>query len=283
MKKAGTTTEKKLSLNTTRAGRDLKAAVGVGVGAGMLVTVLLLVHPLAFLILVISLAIYAEYEVTIAFQNKLINIVYLPLAVGTGGILCCAYKLGIEAAWVAVLLTILCVALWRLLAGIDESAIRDVICSALIAVYIPLSAVFIVLMQASKYYPSLVVIWILATVSNDTGGYAVGVLFGRHPILPRVSPKKSWEGFAGSVGLSTLVVCLVLWVMGLNWLGGLVLGPLAAAIATLGDFGESLLKRNLGVKDMGNILPGHGGVMDRLDSLLLTAPLFYLWFVFVAV
>lgn len=279
MKETETNEDKVSAPKTSRAGRNLKAAIGVGVGAGLLVLILLLTHPLAFLALVIVLTLYAEYEVSVAFQNKRIKIVYIPLAVGSVGILCCAYTLGIEAAWVAILLTILCISIWRLVSQIDENAIRDVISSALICVYIPLNAVFVVLMQGNSYYPGLLLLWILATVANDTGGYAIGVIFGKHPILPRVSPKKSWEGFAGSIGLTTLVVSIMFWALGLNWAVGLILGPIAATVATIGDFGESLLKRNLGVKDMGNILPGHGGVMDRLDSLLLTAPLFYLWFV----
>lgn len=283
MKETDSTLEKASPPKKSRAGRDLKAATGVGIGASLLVCILLLTHPLAFLGLVIVLTLYAEYEVALAFWNKRIEIIYLPLAVGSAGILCCAYTLGIEAAWVATLLTILSIVLWRMISQIDEAAIRDVISTVLVCTYIPLNAVFVVLMQGSSHYPQLVALWILATVFNDTGGYAVGVICGKHPILPRVSPNKSWEGFAGSVFFTTLVVSLTLWVMGLNWWGGLLLGPIAAAVATFGDFAESLLKRNLGVKDMGNILPGHGGVMDRLDSLLFTAPLFYLWFVFAGI
>ena len=112
---------------------------------------------------------------------------------------------------------------------------------------------------------------------SDIGGYVAGVLFGRHPMAPTISPKKSWEGFAGSalftaVGGALLVILLL---DGLWW-EGVVIGLAAMVAATLGDLGESMIKRDLGIKDMGSLLPGHGGMMDRLDSLLLAAPVTYL-------
>jgi phosphatidate cytidylyltransferase len=122
-----------------------------------------------------------------------------------------------------------------------------------------------------------VVVFIAVTVLSDIGGYVAGVLFGRHPMAPTISPKKSWEGFAGSalftaVGGALLVTLLV---DGLWW-EGVVIGLAAMVAATLGDLCESMIKRDLGIKDMGSLLPGHGGMMDRLDSLLLAAPVTYL-------
>jgi phosphatidate cytidylyltransferase len=114
-------------------------------------------------------------------------------------------------------------------------------------------------------------------VLSDVGGYVAGVLFGRHPMAPTVSPKKSWEGFAGSAlftaGGGALLVTLL--VDGQVW-EGVLIGLAVMTAATLGDLGESMIKRDLGIKDMGSLLPGHGGMMDRLDSLLLTAPVTYL-------
>jgi phosphatidate cytidylyltransferase len=113
----------------------------------------------------------------------------------------------------------------------------------------------------------------LAVVLSDTGGYAAGVLFGRRKLAPTVSPKKSWEGLAGSFLFSIVgtAVALPLLLPGTWWQGAL-LGVVVVVTATVGDLAESLLKRDLGIKDMGNLLPEHGGVMDRLDSLLPTAP-----------
>jgi phosphatidate cytidylyltransferase len=122
-----------------------------------------------------------------------------------------------------------------------------------------------------------VLIFILLAVANDVGGYFAGVLFGRHPLAPSVSPKKTWEGLAGS-----FVLCLAIGLVGavlvleINPIVGLMLGFLTPLTATLGDLSESLIKRDLELKDMGSLLPGHGGVLDRLDSLLLTAPFVYL-------
>ena len=119
--------------------------------------------------------------------------------------------------------------------------------------------------------------FILGTVASDIGGYAAGVLAGRHPMAPSISPKKTWEGFAGSV-LTCLVVGVAAVILLLHgrWWVGLALGAAAVVTATLGDLAESMLKRDLKVKDMGTLLPGHGGLMDRLDSLLPTAPVAFL-------
>jgi phosphatidate cytidylyltransferase len=122
-----------------------------------------------------------------------------------------------------------------------------------------------------------VLAWLLLVVASDVGGYAVGVMLGKHPMAPSVSPKKSWEGFAGSVlACVVLGVVVVVWALDGAWWAGVALGVAMALAATLGDLAESLLKRDIGVKDMGSLLPGHGGVMDRLDSIALSAPVAWL-------
>jgi phosphatidate cytidylyltransferase len=129
------------------------------------------------------------------------------------------------------------------------------------------------LMLAAPDGPYRVIVFVAVTVANDVGGYASGVLFGRHPMAPSISPKKSWEGLAGSVVLCMLVGAgTVYFLLDGSPLAGLAVGAAAAFTATLGDLSESLVKRDLGIKDMGSLLPGHGGIMDRLDSLLPTAP-----------
>jgi phosphatidate cytidylyltransferase len=128
-------------------------------------------------------------------------------------------------------------------------------------------------MLAAPDGPDRIVVFILAVVMSDIGGYTAGVLLGKHKMAPKVSPKKSWEGFAGSVlfGAVATVVSVQLLLAG-TWWQGLAIGVVAVLTATVGDLTESLLKRDLGVKDMGRLLPEHGGIMDRLDSLLPTAP-----------
>jgi phosphatidate cytidylyltransferase len=117
-----------------------------------------------------------------------------------------------------------------------------------------------------------VIIMLLLVVANDTFGYLVGASFGKHPMAPKISPKKSWEGFAGSqvTGMVAGALCVVLLLNG-PWWAGVLTGALLVVSATVGDLIESLIKRDIGIKDMGTLLPGHGGLLDRLDSLLPTA------------
>ncbi len=112
----------------------------------------------------------------------------------------------------------------------------------------------------------------IAVIASDVGGYAVGVLFGKHPMVPTISPKKSWEGFAGSLvcGITATIITATFLVGKTPWIGAL-LGVLFVLTTALGDLVESQVKRDLGIKDMGRLLPGHGGLMDRLDGILPSA------------
>ena len=117
-----------------------------------------------------------------------------------------------------------------------------------------------------------IIVFLLVTIASDTGGYVAGVLFGKHPMAPVISPKKSWEGFAGSAASCVVVGWLTVdLLLDGRWWVGVLLGLVAVVMATLGDLCESVIKRDLGIKDMSQIVPGHGGLMDRLDSLLATA------------
>ncbi|MBM3687107.1 MAG: phosphatidate cytidylyltransferase, partial [Actinobacteria bacterium] len=160
-----------------------------------------------------------------------------------------------------------------------EGYLRDASASVFLLGYISLMAGFAMLMLSSPDGPWRIVVFILLTIGNDIGGYATGVLFGRHPIAPQVSPKKSWEGFAGSLVVQCLIgVAAFIWIFGAPWWQGLVMGAVLTVTATAGDFIESAIKRDIGVKDMGSLLPGHGGIMDRLDSLVINA--FAAWALF---
>ena len=141
----------------------------------------------------------------------------------------------------------------------------------------PLLGAFVVLMLVPADGAMRVVVFIVGVVASDTGGYVAGVLAGKHPMAPTISPKKSWEGFAGSVIGSGIACWLTVTYLldGRPWVG-VLLGVAVAVTATLGDLSESLVKRDLGIKDMGRILPGHGGLMDRLDSILMVAPVAWL-------
>ncbi len=259
----------------SRAGRNLVAAIAVGVGLGGAAAASLAFRKEAFVALAAAAVVLGVWELAGALSVKHINVPVIPLAVGSIGMLVSAFVAGQEGLVVAFSLTAFGALLWRVLDGV-EGAARDVAAAVFTAAYVPFLAGFALLMLAQPDGARRIVVFILVTVASDVGGYAAGVLFGRHPLAPSVSPKKTWEGFAGSA-----VTCMAAGTVGVamllhgRWWVGLAVGAAAVVTATLGDLSESLLKRDLGVKDMGTLLPGHGGLMDRLDSLLPTAPAVY--------
>lgn len=259
---------------TSRAGRDLPRAVAVGVGLLGVVLASLLWRKELFLLLAVLACGAALWELAQAFARRHLHLPLLPVLVGSTGILVSAYVAGAEAMFVAFLLTAGGVVVWRVLDGSGTPALRDAAAGTFATAYIPLMGGFVMLMLAAPDGPARVLLFVLLAVASDTGGYVAGVLAGKHPLAPSVSPKKSWEGLGGSLLLAATVGAVGLWLaFDASPLLGVVLGVAAVLTATLGDLAESLLKRDLELKDMGSLLPGHGGVLDRLDSLLLTAPL----------
>jgi phosphatidate cytidylyltransferase len=264
---------------TSRAGRDLKAAIGVGVGLGALVIASLVFRKELFLpILVVAVGIGA-WEVRRALQQAHINAPLVPVLLGSVSMLVAAYLRGAEALAITFALTCTGIIIWRAAEG-AHGALRDICGGFFVAAYPCLIAGFASLLLAEPDGHLRIIFFVLVTVVSDIGGYAVGVLFGKHPMAPSISPKKSWEGFAGSI-----VTCMVVGGLAMHfmlegrWWVGVLIGAVTAAVATIGDFIESSLKRDLGIKDMGTLLPGHGGIMDRLDSLVLTLPVIWglLW------
>ncbi|MCL3860227.1 phosphatidate cytidylyltransferase [Actinotalea sp. K2] len=262
---------------SARAGRDLPIAIAVGLGLLAVVGASLFVRKEGFLLLAVLACGAALWELAQAFTRRGIHIPLLPLLVGSVGILVSAYTAGAEALLVAFMLTAGGVVVWRVLDGSGTAALRDATAATFATAYIPFMAGFVMLMLAQPDGGRRVLLFVLLAVANDVGGYVAGVLLGKHPLAPSVSPKKSWEGLGGSFVLASVVgVVGVVWGFGASPLIGIGLGLVAVLTATLGDLAESLLKRDLELKDMGRLLPGHGGVMDRIDSMLLTAPLVYL-------
>ena len=260
----------------SRAGRNLPAAVAVGAVLVALVLVSLYVAPVLFVALVGGAVTVGMWELRNAFSTAGIRVSLVPLVVGGSALVVAAYAAGAEALLVALMLTVLAVLLWRLPEP-PEGYVRDVAAALFGVLYLPFLAAFAVLLAAQKDGADRVALFVLLTVLSDTGGYITGVMFGRHPMALGISPKKSWEGFAGSAVFSGGggALALPLLLDGEAWHGAL-LGLAVMAVATLGDLVESMIKRDLGIKDMGSLLPGHGGLMDRLDSLLLAAPVTYL-------
>ena len=257
-----------------KAGRDLRAAVGVGLLLAGLVVGTLIISPAAFLVVVVVAVSYGAWELRRAIATRGMVVPLVPLLLGAVGMLVSAYLRGAEALVVTFGLTIVGLLVWRVADGLAGAA-RDLSASALVAFYpIFLGGFASMMLAAPDDGRQRIVVFILVTVFSDIGGYAVGVMFGRHPMAPSLSPKKSWEGFAGSVGTCAAVGAISLpLVLGGQWWQGALLGVAAASGATLGDLIESSIKRDLGIKDMGALLPGHGGLMDRLDSLVIVAPI----------
>ncbi|PRH77483.1 phosphatidate cytidylyltransferase [Streptomyces solincola] len=261
-----------------RAGRDLRAAIGVGVGLGAVIIASLFVWKAAFVGVVAAAVVVGLWELTSRLrERKAIKAPLVPLAVGGAAMVVAGYLRGAEGAWVAMALTALAVLVWRMTEP-PEGYLKDVTAGVFAAFYVPFLATFVALMLAAGDGPWRVLTFLILTVVSDTGAYAVGWRFGTHKLAPRISPGKTREGLLGAVGfaMGAGALCMEFAVDGGTWWQGLLMGLAVAVSATLGDLGESMIKRDLGIKDMGTLLPGHGGIMDRLDSLLPTAPVVWL-------
>ena len=269
---------------TPKAGRDLPMAIGVGLVLLAALAVGLLWVPWFFvLISAVSLSL-AVVEIHRALLRKGMHAQVKTIVAGTlvsvlGAYAMFRWNLGLPPTTFAVICvcgTVVACLVARLLLA-REGFIRDIAASALIIAYIPLMGVFIPLMMAEPGGTRRIIAVVACVVASDTGAYAIGSLLGRHKMAPHISPSKTWEGFAGSIATSAVIgVAAALWCLGASWELGLVLGLCIAPAATLGDLVESLIKRDAGLKDMSNFLPGHGGFMDRLDSMLVAMPVGWL-------
>jgi phosphatidate cytidylyltransferase len=259
-----------------RAGRNLGAAIGVGLSLGAVIIASLLLWRPAFVGVVTAAMLVGVVELTRALGAGRFRAPMVPLLVGSLAMEGLAWTRGATGLVVGFLLTVLAVVVWRLADG-PAGYLKDAAAGVLVAVYVPLLGGFAVLLLVPEDGAARVLAFIATVVASDVGGYAAGVLIGKHPMAPSISPKKSWEGFAGSVTACMILATLLLaFTFHAPWWSGLIFGAALAVSATVGDLGESLIKRDLGIKDMGHLLPGHGGLMDRLDSLLPSAAVAYL-------
>lgn len=267
----------------SRAGRNLPAALAVGLTLGISCIAVLLFVPTVF-IGVAGVAVgIATWEVAKRLREADVLVPRTPLIAGGQAVFWLGWPFGAGGVVGAFAATVLVCMVWRLfdhgLNTAPRNFLRDTAITVFTLAWIPLLASFAVLLLLEDPDGNLrVLTFMILVVCSDVGGYVAGVLFGRHPMVPSISPKKSWEGFCGSLvfaiigGLLTVTLLLEA-----NSMIGVVLGVGLVVVATLGDLIESQIKRELGIKDMGTMLPGHGGIMDRLDSMLPSA--FVSWLV----
>lgn len=263
---------------TSRAGRDLPAAIGVGAGLIIVLLVGLFLAPPVVAALAAAAAGVGVWEVCGSLARGGIKVPRAPAAAGAAVLPLAAFMGGSEALIIALILVCTVVILCRVF-GRSEGMVLSVMSSLFAVTWAGLLISLAVLLFQTPEGPSKVLLVILMAVGNDTFGYIAGVLWGKHPMAPRISPKKTWEGFAGSM-LGSLVLGTALGALMLQtpWWHSTVLAFFLVIVSALGDFSESMVKRELGVKDMGDLLPGHGGVMDRIDSILFAIPVGYVVF-----
>ncbi len=269
-----------------RAGRDLRAAVASAVVLLGAIAASLAFWKPAFMLIVVTAVVVAIWELRQGLLAHDVDLPEQPLMLGGAVMVVVAYVWGTDALVTATAVSSLVVMLWLLRRGID-GYVKTATASVFTLVYVPFLGSFVALMLAEGGLGGGgidddgvqgILAFILVTIASDIGGYIAGVLFGKHPMAPVISPKKSWEGFAGSLAFCVAAGwALVVLLLDGDWWVGLCLGLIAVVMATLGDLCESVMKRDLGLKDMSRVIPGHGGLMDRLDSLLATiAPVWLL-------
>jgi phosphatidate cytidylyltransferase len=259
-----------------RAGRNLPAALAVGLTLGGLAVATLFTVQVTFLVYMGAVVGIALWELARALGTRGIRLPLVPVAAGGAAAVALAYPGGARALVACLAITVVAILAWRLPGG-AAGYLRDVTAGVFALAYLPLLACFVSLMLAAPDGARRTLVFLILAVCSDVGGYAAGVLLGRHLMAPLISPKKTWEGFAGSLAacVAAGAITMPLLLHGQLWQGVLV-GLAALAAATLGDLAESMIKRDLEIKDMGSVLPGHGGVLDRIDSLLITAPVVWL-------
>ncbi|MFY9714051.1 MAG: phosphatidate cytidylyltransferase [Microbacterium sp.] len=270
-----------------RTGRDLIVAILIGLAFGVVLLGSLLFIKALFVPFALAAALLGVYELSRALRSSGRRIDVVPQLIAAAFLVLSAYFAAPWLCWVMLFVSVAFVIVWRLIAQMIAQdgrtygdVLGDVVIGGFVQIYVPFLAGMALILLEQEGGQWWVLSFIAIAVAADTGAYAAGVAFGRHPMAPRISPKKTWEGFAGAALASvTAGVLLALFLLDLPWWAGVVFGVAILLSATLGDLGESMLKRDLGIKDMSSWLPGHGGLLDRLDSILpSTIPALCLYF-----
>jgi phosphatidate cytidylyltransferase len=270
-------------------GRSLSKSVLYGVLLGALFLLSILIVRELFVVLVMAAVGFGVWELATALREKNWYVPRVPAVIGSMLIMPATYIWGPKGQWGFTLATSVALMIWRLVHILWEKrrsveqtfaeTLKDLAAAAFVVIYVPLTLSFSVLLLARKEDGSA---WVLSFVVPvaliDTFGYLVGRKLGKHKLAPGVSPKKTWEGLAASIVAGLVSATLLVWLVANRpWYLGVLLGGFLILAAVFGDLAESLIKRDLGVKDMSSLLPGHGGIMDRLDSMLPAALVTYVF------
>lgn len=271
------------------AGRSLSKSIAVGLLLGGAFLLSVLIYKELFMLLAAAAAGLGAWELSTALRIKGWYVPRVPSVIGAVLIMPAAFYGGAEAQWLVSLATVAALIIWRTAHLLWErrqepmqaflATVRDFAASAFVVIYLPLMTSFGILLLRRPEDGALWVIAYVATVSMiDTMGYLVGRKLGKHQMAPGVSPKKSIEGLMASIIAGTATsFAFVIWGLHGTWWQALLFAAVMLLAAVFGDLAESLIKRDLGVKDMSSLLPGHGGMMDRLDSILPASLIAYLF------
>jgi len=273
-----------------RSGRNLLSAILIGLALGGSLLVSLIFAKELFMVFGAVLLIFTSFELASALRFAGRDVPRIPTVIAAVAIVPASFYGLATGHWLATLGGILFVSLWRLVELISPklrvSAAdfwKDIAAGAFVQSYVVFLGAFTILLTAQPGGQWWTLASLIVVVSVDVGAYASGVNFGKHLMAPLISPKKTWEGFAGSAAAALIAgVLLAVFMLQQPWWVGLILGSVMVFTATMGDLAESLIKRDLGIKDISTWLPGHGGFLDRLDSILPSAVAAYvLYLIFV--
>lgn len=273
---------------TVSGGRSLSKSVVVGLFLGVLFLSSVLIYKELFVILAAAAAGAGAWEISSALRLKGWYVPRVPAVVGSVLIMPAAFYGGAQLQWLVALAIVAALILWRTIHLLWErreapiqaltTTLRDYAAAAFVVIYLPLMTSFTMLLLRREDGAKWVIAFVVTVSLIDTAGYLVGRKLGKHKLAPGVSPKKTWEGLLASISagtISAIAFTAIFW--GLDWWMGLILAAALLLAAVFGDLAESLIKRDLGVKDMSQLLPGHGGIMDRMDSILPSALVTYLF------
>ena len=259
-----------------RAGRKLLPSIAVSLSLIALIWFALAYHREIFACVVAIAVVLGIREIVRAFSVRKIYLSKVGLVTASLALSYATWNGGVAGLAVATAIA-LPVLLIQLLTKGPEGFVASATATVFALLYLPFLGGFLILLARPSTGLERVMTFVVLVGCNDTFGYIVGVLVGKHPLVPTISPKKSWEGLIGSLIFTVIGGVLAFkYIMTMHWWIGAVVGLMIVFTATCGDLIESAMKRDLALKDMGSLLPGHGGMLDRLDSVLISAPALWL-------